>query len=105
MNSPETCVSEQAFVSRGSKYATAAGDVEPEIDDTPGPLDRKIFSGEDLRWPFGTIIDTIRPIASDPVQMRADGFQPDHHLRNGVLNLGVVSHRSARERQSSCSGR
>src|SRR5579875_1121261 len=96
MNSPQTCVSQQALVSRGSKYTPAAGDIKPQIDNTPGPLHRKILRGENLRWPFGAIIDTVRPIAGNPVQMRADGLQPNHHLCNGVLDLGMVRH-GARE--------
>ena len=98
MNSAEARVPQQTLVSRGAKDAVAACNVEAAIDDAPGRLDGPILDREDLRWPFGAIIHAVRPIFRDSIEMRPEGLEIDDHLRDCMLDLRVVRHRS-RERE------
>src|SRR5690348_3365691 len=86
-------VADETFVSRGTEDARAAGNIQPNINHPPCSLDGVVFGGEDLRRPFGTVVNAIRPVIRDPFYMRPDRFKLNHHLRDSVLDLGMVSHR------------
>src|SRR5215469_9777301 len=94
MNSAKACVAEKPFVSRGAEYPGPSCDIEAQIHDTPGALDRMVFGGEDFRRPFGAVVHAIGPIFCNPIQMRPDRFKLDYHLRDRMLNFGMIGHRS-----------
>jgi len=78
----------------------AAGNIEAEIDNPPGFFDRVVFGGEDFLTAIRGRDPRHSTIVCDPVQMRPDGFKRDHHLRNGVLNFGMVSHRPGERKRT-----
>ena len=90
MYAAEAGIPEQAFVARGAENASPTGYIQTLIHDAPGTLDCAILGSEDLRRPFRAVVDTMRPVLGDALEMRSDRLELDHHLRDGMLDFGMV---------------
>ena len=72
------------------EHPAAAGDVERDVDDALGRLDRPPLHREHLRAPVLTVVDTRQPVVDEPVDGRLSGIQLEVHLRHLVLHHRVV---------------
>src|SRR6185437_6960780 len=95
MEAPHAGIAHQTLVAAGAEDSGTARHVQSGVDHLPGCLDRVIFRRENLRGPLAAVIHPLRPVLRDTLEVRADGFELDHHVGYGVLDFRVMSHRSA----------
>src|SRR5262249_5041337 len=69
MKAAASAVAEQPLQLVGAKHAGTAGDLHRLVDDPPARLDRVLLGRDDLCRPGGTMLDPVRPILGDPVEM------------------------------------
>ena len=69
----------------------------------PRRLDRVILGREDLRRPRRAVIDAVRPVLGDPLEMRFDGLERQPHLgrRDAEARRDTPSSATARATASS----
>src|ERR1051325_516823 len=101
MDSTQACVAEQSLVTSGTKEAEAADYIQSHIHNPPGAFDCAVFGCKDFCRPESAMIYAIRPVLSDRLQMRSDGFEFDDHFSDGVLDLRVICHGTGQTQSSS----
>src|SRR6266511_2986799 len=88
----EARVAEQAFGPRCREDAEAAGRLERDVRDLPGALHRPVLGRDDLERPGHAVVDAVRPVLRQPVEVRAHRLHLHHDLGHAVLYLWVIGH-------------
>ena len=102
MDAAEARVAEQLLEPAARKMPNPPATSSARSTTRHDAFDRVILGGEDLRRPRRAVIDAVRPVVGDPIEMRPDRLEREPHLAPRVLQLGVVGHRP-RQRRSSAS--
>ena len=61
MDSAQTRIADQSFVTRRAKDSVAAGHIQPQVHDSPGAFDGTVLGGKNFGRPMGAVTYSIGP--------------------------------------------
>src|SRR6266542_2141247 len=71
------------------EHARAAGARQRQVDDLLGAFDAVVRRSDDLHRPRGPVIDAVRPVLGDALQVRQHRLELELHLRKtGAASRG-----------------
>ena len=88
VDAAEARVAEQALHPRRGEDPEAAGQLERRVGHLPRALDGPVLGRDDLERPGHAVVDAVRPVVGQSIEVRADRLDLHHHLGDPCWTSG-----------------